>query len=93
MKHIRKVFEQDVSKNSWKIVDKCLQQEFKFDSFLEALGFINEVAHLAEEVDHHPDIEWNYTNVTLRLKTYESDQITDRDYDLAKRIDDLEILD
>lgn len=92
MKRIRKVFEKDEHSN-WKVVDNSLQKEFKFNTFLEALGFVNGIAHLCEEVDHHPDIEWNFTKVTLKLKTYDVDRITDKDYDLAKRIDDLEILD
>lgn len=94
MKKIRKVFENDEPNREWKITrDRFLRREFNFNSFLEALGFVNEVARIAEELNHHPDIIWNYTKVKIKMKTYDVDQITDRDYDLAQRIDELEILD
>lgn len=93
MKKIRKVFENDEPNRDWKIKDRFLRREFVFNSFLEALGFVNEVARIAEELNHHPDIIWNYTKVKIKMKTYDVDQITEKDYDLANRIDELEILD
>jgi 4a-hydroxytetrahydrobiopterin dehydratase len=94
MKYIKRVFESDeLSNNSWKVTDdRFLSREFKFNNFLEALGFVNDVARISEEVDHHPDIYWNYNKVTIEIKTYDVDQITDKDYDLAQRIDELEII-
>lgn len=93
MKYIKRGFESDeLSNNSWKVTDdRFLSREFKFNNFLEALGFVNDVARISEEVDHHPDIYWNYNKVTIEIKTYDVDQITDKDYDLAQRIDELEI--
>jgi 4a-hydroxytetrahydrobiopterin dehydratase len=92
MKYIKRVFESDEPSNSWKVTnDRFLSRKFKFNNFLEALGFVNDVARISEEVDHHPDIYWNYNKVTIEIKTYDIDKITDKDYDLAQRIDELEI--
>ena len=93
MKRIRKVFESDSPNRDWKIKNRSITREFEFSNFLEALGFVNEVARIAEELNHHPDIIWNYTKVIIESKTYDVDKITDKDYELAQRIDELEILD
>ena len=55
--------------------------------FAEALAYVNEVGRLADEVDHHPDIEISWNRVTLRLSTHSERRITDKDHDLAARID------
>lgn len=94
MKHIKRVFESDGINNNWKVTsDRFLNREFKFDNFLQSLSFINDVARISEEINHHPDIYWNYTKVSIQIKTYDVDQITDKDYELSKRIDELEIID
>lgn len=93
MKYIKRVFENNEPIINWKVTnDRFLSKEFKFNNFLEALGFVNDVARISEEVNHHPDIYWNYTKVSIEIKTYDVDQITDKDYDLAQRIDELEII-
>lgn len=74
---------------NWKVKDRFLTKEFRFNSFLEALSFINDVARISEELDHHPDITWNYNRVLIELKTYDVDRITDKDYEVSQRIDDL----
>jgi 4a-hydroxytetrahydrobiopterin dehydratase len=89
MKHIKKVFEGEELNRSWKTKDRSLMREFEFNSFLEALEFINKIAIISEEINHHPDIIWNYTKVIIESKTYEVDRITDKDYELAQRIDEL----
>ena len=68
---------------------KYLFKEFKFNDFIAALDFINQVGSLAESMDHHPII-WNcYNIVKLELHTHSENAITQKDYDLAKAIDSL----
>lgn len=58
--------------------------------FAEALAYVNEVGRLAEEADHHPDIEISWNQVTLRLSTHSKGRvITAKDHALAVRIDAL----
>jgi 4a-hydroxytetrahydrobiopterin dehydratase len=74
-----------VTSDGWTEVDGALERTFQFDSFVEALAFVNRVGELAESEDHHPDITINYNRVTLRWWTHTAGGITDRDRDLAER--------
>jgi 4a-hydroxytetrahydrobiopterin dehydratase len=71
----------------WSEVDGALEREFKFESFPDAIAFVTRVADLAEEANHHPDIAIHYRTVTLRLSTHSAGAITERDHELAIRID------
>lgn len=57
--------------------------------FADALAYVNAVAALAEEVDHHPDIDIRWNRVTLRLSTHSAGGITEADLELGRRIDAL----
>jgi 4a-hydroxytetrahydrobiopterin dehydratase len=57
------------------------------EDFAAALAYVNEVGRLAEEMGHHPDIEIRWNTVTLRLSTHSAGGITERDLELARRID------
>ncbi len=50
---------------------------------------INTVGHLAEAAWHHPDITASYARVEVRLKNHAAKGITDKDFDLAKKIEDV----
>ena len=69
----------------WAEVDGALQREFRFDTFPDAVAFVNRVAELAEGENHHPDIAVSYRDVTLRWRTHSADAITDRDREMAAR--------
>lgn len=58
-------------------------------SFREAVGLVDAVAVVAEEADHHPDIDIRYRTVTFRLCTHSADGVTALDVELARRIDSL----
>ncbi len=75
--------------DQWTRNGQEIRRSFKFDSFTAAIGFVTEVAGLAEEADHHPDILVNYDRVTLSLSTHSAGGLTDKDMDLARRIDRL----
>jgi 4a-hydroxytetrahydrobiopterin dehydratase len=67
-----------------------LVRDLKFKDFAEAMAYVNRVADLAEEANHHPDIlvhGWN--RVRLTLFTHSEGRITDSDHRMAARIDDL----
>jgi 4a-hydroxytetrahydrobiopterin dehydratase len=71
--------------NDWQEVDGALQREFELPSFPEAIAFVNRVAELAEQENHHPDIAISYRKVTLRWTTHSEGGITERDRELAAR--------
>jgi 4a-hydroxytetrahydrobiopterin dehydratase len=74
------------SLEDWAFVNAALERSFKFKDFKEALEFINKVGMLAEEADHHPEIYNVYNKVTLRLNTHSANGITDKDFNLAEKI-------
>jgi 4a-hydroxytetrahydrobiopterin dehydratase len=76
--------------DKWKLKDGKLVKSFEFSSFRNAIYFVNEVAKVAETLDHHPIITINWRTVRLSLKSFDIDAITKRDIALAKGINQLE---
>lgn len=74
----------------WKEADNKLYRKFKFDSYREAVGFINHVAGIAEELNHHPKLHNTYSTVEIWLSTHDvGDKVTDKDRDFAAKVDKL----
>ena len=74
----------------WTESDNKLKREFKFKDFNEAISFINRIAVISEKYNHHPEIYNVYNKVIISLCTHDQGSvITDKDYDLAKKIDDI----
>ncbi|MBO0720128.1 MAG: 4a-hydroxytetrahydrobiopterin dehydratase [Blastocatellia bacterium] len=74
----------------WRREGDLLLRDFKFANFKGALEFVNRVAAEAEAMDHHPDIlihGWN--NVRLSLMTHSEGGLTEKDFQLAERINRL----
>jgi len=71
----------------WRYSRGALRCDFKFESFEKALRFVMKVGRLAEEADHHPDIDIRYSLVKLALSTHDVGGISDRDFSLARAID------
>jgi len=76
--------------NEWELKDGKLVKSFQFSSFMNAIYFVNEVAKVAEKLDHHPIITINWKTVRLSLKSFDVDAITKRDIALAKEINDIQ---
>ncbi|MCG3114021.1 MAG: 4a-hydroxytetrahydrobiopterin dehydratase [Candidatus Manganitrophus sp.] len=74
----------------WELYDNMLQKKYSFRTFKTAMQFVNRVAELADSVDHHPDMMINYNRVLLKLMTHSQGGITDRDFNLAQMIDQVE---
>ena len=66
-----------------------LTKEYKFKDFVEAMGFVNEVAKIAEAQDHHPDILVKYNQVALTYWTHTENRVTEKDMRLATDVDNL----
>jgi 4a-hydroxytetrahydrobiopterin dehydratase len=62
-------------------------REWRHESFGAAIAFINRVAEIAEDADHHPDIWNSYATVRIRLTSHDVGGVSQRDLDLAGRID------
>ncbi len=63
-----------------------LRKEFKFETFEEAIAFVDKIAVVISEHNHHPDINITYNKVTLTSWDHEAKGVTQKDIDLAKSI-------
>ncbi|HUW62974.1 MAG TPA: 4a-hydroxytetrahydrobiopterin dehydratase [Candidatus Bathyarchaeia archaeon] len=72
----------------WRVVDEHhLEKAFKFDTYLEAVNFVNEVAAIADEQDHHPDIYLSYGKVRVTLWTHKIGGLSENDFIVAAKIE------
>lgn len=75
--------------SGWELKDNKLHREIKFKDFVQAFGFMTQVAILAEKSNHHPEWSNVYSRVTIDLTTHETGGISQRDFDLAKEINEV----
>ena len=75
--------------DGWIDSQDALERTFELPSFPEAIAFVNRVADLAEEANHHPDLAISYRKVTVRWTTHSAGGITERDHELAARTSEL----
>ena len=79
-------------KNEFKWIENNdkLQRKFEFKDFTQALAFINRLATICESMKHHPEINWVYNKIELTLSTHDAgNKITELDYQLANKIDEI----
>lgn len=67
----------------------AISRSLRFDDFVSAFGFMTKVAILAEKANHHPEWSNVYNKVDIRLTTHDAGGLSQRDFDLAKKIDAL----
>jgi 4a-hydroxytetrahydrobiopterin dehydratase len=73
----------------WQIESGELARTFHFETFPDAVAFVNRVAGLAEEAGHHPDIDIRYNKVRLALISHDAGGLTAKDFALAAGADKL----
>lgn len=73
----------------WDYEKNYLTRTIEFEEFMEGIDFVNYVGEIAEEAQHHPDINIRHTKVKLKLTTHDVNGVTDLDIQLAQRIDNL----
>ena len=74
----------------WEHEREAIVRDWTFADFREAMAWVNRIAEVAEEANHHPDIlvhDWN--KVRLKLSTHSVGGLTQGDLDMARRIDDV----
>ncbi|MCB1729249.1 MAG: 4a-hydroxytetrahydrobiopterin dehydratase [Halieaceae bacterium] len=73
----------------WGLDKHKLFRHFVFENFIDAFGFMTQVALLAETMNHHPEWSNVYNRVEIYLTSHDVDGISERDFILARRIDSL----
>jgi 4a-hydroxytetrahydrobiopterin dehydratase len=90
-----KLSEQKISQilaklKGWKRDRSALTKEFTLGSFTRAARFIAKIAPVANRMDHHPDLQlYRYKRVKIMLTTHDAGGITQKDFELAVKIDKL----
>ena len=73
----------------WTLQGDQIERQLTFQDFVDAMIFVNKLAEVAEELGHHPDIRIVYNRVNLALSTHDAGGLTQKDFQLAQRIDSL----
>lgn len=73
----------------WERGERDIAKIYRFKDFKEAMAFVNEVAHVAETRNHHPDILIQYNRVKLTLSTHDEGGVTEKDLAMARECDAL----
>jgi len=75
--------------DGWSRQGEMLVRERKGENFLGSLEFVNRLAPVAEDMNHHPDLAISWDTVTVTITTHSEGGLTERDFTLAERIDAL----
>ncbi len=76
----------------WKEIDNKLYKKFLFSDFIQAFGFMSQVAIISEKLGHHPTWSNTYNSVEFWLSTHDANNtVTEKDFLLAKYIDNIKV--
>ena len=73
---------------SWSKRAKTIFRTFEFEGFLDSIAFVNRIAMRAQRLNHHPDIDIRFNQVTLKLTTHDAGGLTEIDFSLARQSDE-----
>ena len=76
---------------NWSYQNGFLERQIQFSSFKKAIAFLNRVATLSEEQQHHPVLTNSYNRLLIQLNTHDVNGISEKDFTLAKAIDRIEL--
>lgn len=75
--------------DGWERDGEAIRRRFELADFKGSVDFVNRLTPAAEEMNHHPDLEISWNRVTVRISTHSEGGLTENDFELARRIDDL----
>ena len=73
----------------WSRKGQTLVKSYHFANFPAGIAFVGQVAVVAESMAHHPDVDIRYTKVSFVLSTHDAGGVTNKDFALAKAIEEL----
>jgi 4a-hydroxytetrahydrobiopterin dehydratase len=73
----------------WFYEDGWIRRVYKTDGWATTLMLVTAIGYIAEAAYHHPDLAVTYARVTVKLMTHSAGGITDKDFALARRLDDV----
>lgn len=72
----------------WSRKGNVVTKTYSFARFADGIRFVSQIADIADAMDHHPDIDVRYTEITFALSTHSAGGITQMDLDLAAKIEE-----
>src|SRR5689334_20652808 len=72
---------------AWRLAEGSIRRTYKTSGWKSTLMVVNAIGHLAEAAWHHPDLLVTYSAVEVRLRNHAADGITDKDFELAAKLD------
>jgi 4a-hydroxytetrahydrobiopterin dehydratase len=72
----------------WSRKGEALNKTYSFARFADGIRFVQQVAEVADRMNHHPDIDIRYTKIAFSLSTHDAGGITQRDLELAGAIEE-----
>ncbi len=73
----------------WEYDGEAVTKTFEWESFRDAIDFVNDIADLAEEANHHPDLEIYFDEVVVSFRTHSAEAVTDADVRMAGEVEGL----
>lgn len=74
-------------RSGWKVKDDTLVKTFEFGGWRNSIVFVNRLATIADEHEHHPDIDIRYNKVKVMLTTHDAGGLTEKDLAVAEQVD------
>lgn len=76
--------------DQWSLIDgQKISRRFKWKNFRQSIAFINQIAEIAEQEQHHPDLGIAYNKVTVDLSTHAINGLSENDFIMAAKIDEM----
>src|SRR5208283_4782627 len=71
----------------WERRGEAIAKQYTFKAFMDGIRFLNRIAEIAEQMDHHPDVTINYRRITFSLSTHDQGGATEKDVKLGEAIE------
>jgi len=84
---IKQKLEQELPR--WYLENGWIRRKYKTHGWKGTLMVVNTIGHLSEAAFHHPDLTVSYAFVIVKLMTHSAKGVTDKDFDLAKKIEEV----
>ena len=75
--------------DGWEREGDAIRKQFQLQDFKGSVDFVNRLTPVAEDMNHHPDLEISWNKVTVRISTHSEGGLTGNDFELASKIDSL----
>ncbi|GAA0327156.1 4a-hydroxytetrahydrobiopterin dehydratase [Bacillus carboniphilus] len=79
-----------IENQNWKLTDgKWIERKYRFQDYLNGIEFVQSVAQLSEQKNHHPFISIDYKLITIKITSWRAKGLTELDFELAQKYDEL----